>query len=199
MSKYLILIINVFLLAIKEVPLLTSLITSKTRVRLLLRFFLNPGSTAYLRGLAEEFGESTNGIRVELNRLADADLLLAENEGRKISYQANQKHPLFGDIHSLVKKFIGIDKLIDEIFSRMGEVELAFITGDYAKGIDSGIIDLIVVGDLNKEYFFALVEKTESLINRKVRTLFFLNHEFQDSRENLEIDKALIVWGTDQR
>jgi len=53
---------------------LDSLITSQTRVKLLLRFFLNPESRSYLRELAEEFGESTNSVRVELNRLTEAGL-----------------------------------------------------------------------------------------------------------------------------
>ena len=62
--------------------MLESLITSKTRTKLLLKFFLNPGTSAYLRGLAEEFGESTNGVRVELNRLSEAGLLESADEGR---------------------------------------------------------------------------------------------------------------------
>ena len=44
--------------------MLETLITSKTRVKLLMKFFLNPGTRAYLRGLATEFDESTNSVRV---------------------------------------------------------------------------------------------------------------------------------------
>ena len=40
--------------------MIDSLISSKTRIKLLMKFFLNPGVTSYLRGLADEFGESTN-------------------------------------------------------------------------------------------------------------------------------------------
>ena len=48
--------------------MIETLISSKTRVKLLLKFFLNSRNTAYLRNLEEEFEESTNGIRVELNK-----------------------------------------------------------------------------------------------------------------------------------
>ena len=48
--------------------MLESLITSKTRIKLLLKFFLNSSTKAYLRGLEAEFGESTKAIRLELNR-----------------------------------------------------------------------------------------------------------------------------------
>ena len=58
--------------------MLDTLVTSKTRIKLLMKFFLNPGTRAYLRSLADEFGESTNSVRVELNRLSEAGLLGSE-------------------------------------------------------------------------------------------------------------------------
>jgi len=90
--------------------MLDSIITSKTRIKLLLKFFMNPGTQAYLRGLANEFGESTNAIRVELNRLTKAKLLKSSNEGRTVQYLANKDHSLFKDLQSVVKKYVGIDK-----------------------------------------------------------------------------------------
>jgi len=175
--------------------LLESLITSKTRIKLMLKFFLNPHSQAYLRGLADELGESTNGIRVELNRLSKAGLLCAEKDGRTIKYKANTKHFLFSDLHNLVLKYTGIDQLIDTVIAHLGNVELAFITGDYAQGIDSGLIDLVIVGDVDQSYLRLLVEKSEQLINRKIRTLVINNSEFERYKKNLDIDNALIVWG----
>ncbi|PIO48027.1 MAG: transcriptional regulator, partial [[Chlorobium] sp. 445] len=62
--------------------MLDSLVTSKTRIKLLLKFFLNQETRAYLRGLAEEFGESTNAVRVELNRLTEAGFLTTRDDGR---------------------------------------------------------------------------------------------------------------------
>ena len=67
--------------------MLDSLITSKTRIKLLLKFFLNTSTHAYLRGLADEFGESTNALRLELNHLENAGLLKAENKGNRKVHQ----------------------------------------------------------------------------------------------------------------
>ena len=75
--------------------MIDTLITSKTRIKLLLKFFLNPDVRGHLRGLAEEFGESTNAVRTELNRLAEAGLLRVADEGRRKLYGANSSHPLF--------------------------------------------------------------------------------------------------------
>jgi predicted transcriptional regulator len=63
--------------------MIETLISSKTRVKLLMKFFLNSSTTAYLRSLEEEFGESTNGIRLELNKFEKAGFIDSETQGNK--------------------------------------------------------------------------------------------------------------------
>lgn len=147
-----------------------------------------------MRGLADELGESTNAVRVELNRLTDAGLLVSKPNGRTIQYSANKQHPLFGDIHSVVRKFIGIDQLIEKVIAKLGNVELAFITGDYARGIDSGLIDVVIVGDVDRQYLQVLIEKTEHLINRKIRSIVISKGEFEELKSALSFNESVIVW-----
>ena len=175
--------------------MLESLITSKTRLNLVLKFFLNPETEAYLRSLAEEMGESTNGIRVELDRLTKTNLLEKRNNGRTILYKANKSHPLFPELNSIVRKFFGIDKLVEDVLHKLGSVEMAFITGDYASGIDSGIIDLVIVGNVDKKYLQRLVEKVEEVIKRKIRVIVLNKDELGKLEKQLKIDEALLVWG----
>jgi hypothetical protein len=173
--------------------MIDSIITSKTRIQILLRFFLNPERSAYLRELAAEIGESSNGIRVELNRLAKSRLIECTPDGRTKSYKANRNHPLFPDIQSIVKKTLGIDKLIDEIVARLGDVKLALVTGDYARGIDGGIIDLVLVGDINREFLDELIHITEPRIsNRKIRTLCLSEEEYAGLAERLKREKGIL-------
>ena len=84
--------------------MLDVLITSKTRRKLLVKFFKDPHTSSYLRELAEEFNESTNAIRVELNRLVDANLLTLRSEGFYKIYQANTHHEYYKDLHNIVLK-----------------------------------------------------------------------------------------------
>ncbi|WCK54296.1 winged helix-turn-helix domain-containing protein [Aneurinibacillus sp. Ricciae_BoGa-3] len=174
--------------------MLDYLITSKTRIKLILKFFLNTQMKGYLRSLSEEFGESTNAVRVELNRLTEAGLLESKSEGRMKVYQANSKHSLFPDLHNIVKKYIGIDLLIEDVIKKLGNVDLALITGDYAKGIDSGIIDLVIIGSVDKNYLQVLVEKTQTIVKRKIRTLVLDNGEFELWNPKFKQEKALVVW-----
>ncbi len=159
--------------------MLSSLITSETRIKLLLRFFLNPDARGYLRQLAKDFGESTNGIRLELNKMMQADILQVEASGRNKIYRANTKHPLFDDIRSIVLKSTGIDKVITNIIEKIGDVQLAFIRGDYAVGKDSGLIDLVLVGEnINTEESERVRIKTEKLIERNIAVMVITPTEY---------------------
>lgn len=175
--------------------MLESLITSKTRIKLLLKFFLNPGTKSYLREISADFGESSNAFRVELNRLTEAKLLKAEHAGRKVQYQANTKHPLFKDIENVVKKYVGLDQLVEHYFNELGGVQLAFITGDYAKGVDSGLIDVVLVGEIQNTTLVRLTKKIENMIQRKIRTLVLSKVEFKDLHNRLLKEKVLLLWG----
>ena len=160
-----------------------------------MKFFLNPGNRAYLRGLATEFDESTNSIRVELNRLTEANLLSSESSGRTIQYSANVNHALFGEIHSLVKKYMGVDQIIDKLVKKLGDVKSAYLIGDYAKGIDSGLIDIVLVGDINKSELNRILENAAYNIERKIRPLVLTKNELQQLWTQVEMDKALLIWG----
>lgn len=174
--------------------MLESLITSKTRIRLLLKFFLNPAHGAYLRELAQEFEESTNSVRVELNRMAESGLIESKEEGRTKVYRANQAHPLFPEISRIVAKTVGLDRLIEQVIQRLGNVKFAFITGDYARGIDSGLIDLVLVGAIDENYLASLSKKVESLIGKKIRALPLAPEEFQKLGNRFKEEPHFVVW-----
>jgi DNA-binding transcriptional ArsR family regulator len=173
--------------------MLEALITSKTRVRLLVKFFLNPTMKAYLRQLADEFGESTNSVRVELNRLTEAGILESEVDGNVINYKAKESHPLFPEIRSIVSKITGLDSVVEWVIQRLGEVENAYLIGDYAKGKDSGIIDVILVGKVDKSYLTELIEKAEDLVQRKIRYLVMNQIELDQYKIQNE-EPILLLW-----
>lgn len=165
--------------------MLDSLITSKTRLRLLVKFFINTANRGHMRGLAEEFNESTNAIRKELNNLSDAGYLEKEAQQNRVSYRANIRHPLFGSLQDIVHKYLGLDRIVETVLQRMGDVEQVVITGDYAEGRDTGTIEVTLVGpSLNTDYVAQLAPKVEGVIARKV--VFTLS--------NVKITDGLIVY-----
>lgn len=153
----------------RRVPVIETLISSKTRIKLLLKFFLNSDARSYLRGLEAEFGESTNAIRQELNRFEKAGMLRSYAEGNRKYFQANTDHPLFTEIHNLLIKYIGFDTIIDTIAERLGGIRDVYLIGAFSNGTDSPVVDLVFTGDINEEYLVHLVRKAESMIRREIR------------------------------
>lgn len=173
--------------------MLDSIITSKTRIKMLLRFFLDSDRSAYLRELAKELGESSNAVRVELNHLSKAHLIECVSEGHTKCYRANKEHPLFFDLHNIVRKTLGIDKLLEHIVTRLGDVRIGLVTGDYARGIDSGIIDLVLVGNIDRIYLDELIRKAERyLSNRKIRCLCLSEEEFTRFLDRIKREKGIL-------
>jgi len=174
--------------------MIETLISNKTRIKLLLKFFLNSSTTSYLRGLESEFGDSSNAIRLELNRLEKAEMLKSSLSGNKKIFTANTAHPLFKDIHNLILKHVGIDKIINTVADRLGDLDEVYLTGTFAKGIDSQIIDLIFVGNIEKNYLIQLVEKVEKLIQRKIRYIIYRRDEISDKAWKQFSTEPLLLW-----
>ena len=174
--------------------LFAGLISSKTRIKLLIRLFFNPNTRSYLRELSKEFGVSTNSVREELNQLKKTGLLESEKDGRQIYYQANTGHPLFPELKSMVSKVMGLDQVIDGIVNRLGDLELACLLDDYAEGKDTGIIDLLLVGNINQYHLNDLSRKTERYIKRKIRSLVLTREEYEALKPTLKHRPSLLVW-----
>ena len=174
--------------------MLDGLITSKTRVRILMRLFLNSREKVYLRELASEYGLSSGQLSSELHHMRDAGFLSQDRAGRKIEYRANTSHPLFPELQSMARKALGMDRILHSIVDRLGNLEMALLLDDYAQGKDTGIVDLALVGDINKQNLNDLVEKTERYINRKIRTLILTWQEYLDLKSTLDSRPHLVLW-----
>tara|TARA_B100001250_G_scaffold414406_1_gene452587 strand:- start:3468 stop:3980 length:513 start_codon:yes stop_codon:yes gene_type:complete len=166
--------------------MLNQIITSKTRLRLLIKFFVSQANRGYLNGLANEMGESTNSIRKELNHLHDAGYLNKVKQDNKVEYKANIKHPLYETLRKVVLKHLGLEDIVEVVLERMGSVEAIALVGDYAKGIDSGEIEVFLVGkDLNFNYISQLETKIENLIGRKVS--FYLSSNLPSNQDHIKL------------
>lgn len=156
--------------------MLETIITSKTRLKLLLRFFVSATSSAHLRGIAGELEDSTNSIRKELNKLSNAGYLVKQREDNKIVYKANTSHSLFRPIQSLLHSFLGIENYVDKLLENAGDIRLVALVGDYAKGLDGDRIEVLILGNnLNTAYIYTLAQKVQEKLKKNIR-IFFKGH-----------------------
>ncbi len=172
--------------------MLDSLVSSKTKIKLLLKFFLNSSNTAYLRNLEAEFGESTNSIRLELNKFEESGLLNSYSESNKKIFKANTKHPLYPEINSIIRKYVGIDRIIDSIVSKLGEPDHVWLVGNLARGLNSDTIELKISGNVDKDYLEELVQKVEKTINKKLK--IELLSEVESLVGSNKLEPSLLLW-----
>ena len=129
-------------------------------------------------------GESTNSIRKELNHLYDAGYIDKVKIENKVEYKVNIKHPLYETLKKIVYKHLGLEDIVETVIERMGNVMQIILIEDYAKGIDSGNIEILLIGKgLNFEYISQLEEKIEKLIKRKVS--FYLASKFLSGKNHI--------------
>lgn len=175
--------------------MIETLISSKTRIKLLIKFFLNSDNTAYLRNLEEEFGESTNGIRLELNKFEKAGFLNSFTEGNKKIFKANTEHPLYNDLNRIIRKIVGVEYIVDYIVQRAGDLQKVYLIGTLANGQDSSVVEIILVGNnLNEQFLKEQVAKAEKRIKKTITYTIVPTEEFDYNLISNRRSNPLLLW-----
>jgi len=148
--------------------------------------------------LEEEFDESTNAIRLELNRFEATGLLVSKTEGRKKMFKANPGHPLYPEIYMMMRKQVGLDRIIVQIIEKLGAIRKAYMAGDLARGKDATSIELVLVGaNIDQACLEGLVRKTEALITRKIHYQVIRKAEEQSFLQDRP--ESLLIWDGGKR
>ena len=174
--------------------MLANLFTSQTRVKILMRLFFNKDLKAYIQELARDFDISSSQITYELNQLSKAGLVKSEKNGRYMYYSADDGHPLFPELRSMVMKSNGATWIIDKLLTKLGKLDMAILIGDYAEGKDAGIIDLILVGEIDEVTLIDLRKKVEKHVKRKIRTLTLTPEEYEEMGLIKKGVSHLVIW-----
>ena len=106
-------------------------------------------------------------------------------------FTVNKLHPLFKDVNQIVRKYIGIDIIIENIIKAIGEPTKIFLIGDLGEGRNSNLVDIILVGTIHKNYLNEVIEKTEKIIERKIRYIAYTEKEFNEISQT---KNQLLIW-----
>ncbi|MGY4688723.1 hypothetical protein [Salibacterium sp. K-3] len=163
--------------------MLHHLITSKTRLRLMLKFFLNPGTEGYLRGITREFGDSTNAVRVELNRFVDQNMLTYRMEKNLKIYRANPEYEAYHDICELVQRYMNWTQLEESLQM-------------------SGPVNIFIKEEATKAHLFHYVVEDENagmnddhVLRTKTGAVQMLRRNTEDILEMAEVMKPFFYIG----
>ena len=126
-------------------------------------------------------------MRIELNKLESAGLLLGQTEGQKVVYRVNKVNPFYSDLVSMVSKYMGFNDLIENVLEKVGNLKEAYVVGDYAKGVDSGTIELVLVGDLHATALDDMCKRVGTKLKRKIEYRVFTGDVVQIDDVNLRL------------
>ena len=86
---------------------------------------------------------------------------------------------MFQEIQSLIQKYVGIDQIINKLVSKLDNADSAYLIGDYAQDVDSGLIDIILIGDIDISELYKVSNKHSNSLKRKIRPLVITKNELR--------------------
>jgi len=165
---------------------LASLLFGKYRRDTLALLLLRPEQSLHVREVARITGKVPGTLLRELNRLADAGLLLRRRSGNQVHFQANSACPIYEELRSILKKTSGLaDVLHDALEPLSGKIPVAFVYGSIARGTDtaSSDVDLMVVSDeLTYPDIMGVLVEPERILARAVKPTIYKAEEFRRKR-----------------
>ena len=141
--------------------MLKALFSSKTRIKLLTTFLLNPDEEYFIRELTRKLDEQINSIRRELDNLKKIGLLRSRVRNRKKYYYTNKDFVIYNELKDIILKAMNTDSDLIRQIGKMGNVELLLLSGVFV-GKESPV-DLLVVGDLNKDKLQKLLAESSKM------------------------------------
>lgn len=154
----------------KSNPILKSLFSSDTRIKVLSHFFLHPGESYYLRQLEKLLKIPGGQLRHELLNLEDIKLLISYREGNQKRYSINQDFPFYDELKNIFLKTTSAGDIIREALSKLEGIELVFIYGSFAKGEEhpGSDIDIMIVGSASDKEISRVISDVENKLKRTV-------------------------------
>ncbi len=158
------------------------LFAGRAIVALLRLFFLHPKQTFYQRELSDLIGERLFLTQGALGRLVRAGVVDRSRRGNRIYYQANQSHPAFQELKTVILKTVAVGDMLRTHLAELGEkVQLAFVYGSVARGEEtaSSDLDIMIVGDLSAREAASILAPVKKMLNREINPTVYSPQELR--------------------
>lgn len=156
---------------------------SKTRVKLLQLFYGNPNRSFYVREITRKIDEQINSVRRELANLLNIGIISSETTHNRLYYEVNQKYEYYQALSEIFSgKTISAaadtdDEASGDGLKKLGNVDLAIMTGQFTRDERSGV-DLLLVGDINQTQASKYVAELEKKEGKEIRYVIMPATEF---------------------
>lgn len=147
---------------------------SATQFRLLGELYVRPEAEATIGELAARIGSSASSVSREVDRLAEAGLVLSRPEGNRRVVSARMEAPIAEDLRRLLLKSYGPAPVIRRLLDAVNGVFEARIFGSWAAratgrpGPTPNDIDLLVVGDVDPLEVYEVARRATKQLGMEV-------------------------------
>ena len=162
--------------------MLSTLLFGGYRGRVLGLLLLHPEQTYHVREIARLTDASAGTLHKELDKLAQAGLLLREKVGNQLHYSANRHSPIFEELASILRKTSGLaDVLREALLAVDGQISLAFIFGSVANASEhaGSDVDVLLIGDLGFGDAVRALHAAQETIRREINPVVMSETEFR--------------------
>ena len=166
--------------------MLEQIVTSKTRVKLLTLFLLNPDTEMYVREISRRIEENINAVRRELANLEDIGLLGSYFKGNLKYFVVNKQMPIYEELKSIILKTEGVSKVLRDDLQKLSSIDRAYIYGSFASGKADGTsdIDVMIVGDVDENSLIMDIKQLEDFLMREVNYTLYTPEEYTKRLQN---------------
>lgn len=149
-------------------------------------------------------GKKPGVFQRTLNNLVSEGIVESEHKANVRYFKANKRYPLYKEMKSIVFKTVGVEASLKAELEQIGNIQLAFIYGSYAKGKENYLsdIDLVIIGNQNEDELIKKLDRLEEKLQREINYKLYKLKEFakdvkQDEPFVLEIlkEKKIILIG----
>jgi len=178
--------------------MLSDLITSKSRVKLLNVFLCYPSEMFHVRELVRRTGDEINAVRRELAHLEKKGLLSKEPRANRVYYYLNKNYEFYYDLLRIGSKTIGLGNGILKNKVKLGRVKYAMFSGRFARRLPKGPedVDLLVVGSIVLPELALLVREEEKRLDTEINYTVMTEEEFEFRKKKRDPFILSILYGS---
>lgn len=161
---------------------LASLLFGAYRRDALVLLLLHPEDSLHVREIGRITGKPPGTMLRELNRLADAGILVSKPVGNQVRFQANTDCPIYEDLRNILKKTAALADVLRAALEPLADkIRAAFVYGSLARGDErpGSDLDVMIVGETKfAEVVHALAAARETL-RREINPNVYPPSEFR--------------------
>ncbi len=167
--------------------MLSSLLFSEYRKRILGLLLLNPNASYYVRELARLTNTAPGTLHKELTNLTVGGILQSKKVGNQVHYSANLACPIYEELASILRKTSGLANVLTEtLISVKEQIQVAFVFGSVARGEQqsSSDVDVMIIGTLSFGDAVQLLHPAQAILQREINPVVYSIEEFQRRVKN---------------